>query len=384
MNPYNKHDLQTPAYTPDGYVVTNSNGDSICLHSDGDYTGMEFAEIDFSFLTIRADFSKASFKHCLFNLTDMSESTFSEASFHDCLMTSVAFMWTKSSKLKMTKTSVSDVRFFSSELQQAHIEADFEEANFNHVNLSKAHFIKSKLSNCEFTDSNCTDLTISRTSLDVVKFKTCDMRWLRIEESTADFLKIFNSNLSGSTWLSVASSLGYWGIHSADLTAARFSMCHASNSTWSNSTFFGTVMERCNWYKSDLDMCVILSSHFQSVGWNETTFKDTHIYNLYASALRLRFAKFSSCEIVDTTISDSYWEFCDFRFVFPTNLSIVNPAYSDDTKWHAGFTPINDPNPTPKDSADDGDIDEDEEDGDDGGEMNEIKEFNGNEEEETK
>jgi len=62
----------------------------------------------------------------------------------------------------------------------------------------------------------------------------------------------------------------------------------------------------------------------------------------------------------------------------------VNPAYSDDTKWHAGFTPINDPNPTPKDSADDGDIDEDEEDGDDGGEMNEIKEFNGNEEEETK
>lgn len=377
MNPYNKHGLQTPTYTPDGYVVTNSNGDSICLRSDGVYAGMEFAEIDLSFLTICADFSNASFKHCLFNLTDMSKSNFSEASFHDCIMNSVAFMWTNSFKLKMTNTSVSDIRFYSSNLQQAQIEADLEEANFNHANLSGAHFIKSKLSNCEFMNSTCTDMTISQTSLDGVKFKTCDMRWLRIEVSTADFLKIFNSNLSGSTWIAVFSTHGYWGFHSADLTAARFSMCHASNTSWSNSTFFGTVMERCNWYTSNLDKCVILSSHFQSVGWNDTTFKDTHICNLYASALRLRFAKFNSCEIADSTIADSFWEFCDFRFVFPTNLSIVNPAYSEDTNWHAGFTPTNDPNPTPKDSLDDEEIDDDEYIND------ENKESDDNEEEET-
>jgi uncharacterized protein YjbI with pentapeptide repeats len=351
MNPYHSHDLQVPVYTPDGYVITSSNGDTICLSHDGNYAGMEFAEVDFSFLTIRADFTKATFKHCLFNLTDMSGSSFSEASFHDCIMNSVAFMWTNSFKLKMTETSVSDIRFYSSNLQQAHIEANFTEAKFTHVNLSGAHFINCSLNKSEFTDGTCTDMTISHTALDAVEFKNCDMRWFQVVDSTADFWRFNHCNLSGSTWRSVVSTVGYWKFHHVNLSAARFSMCHAKNTKWSHTTFFGVVMECCNWFKSSLDLCVILNSTFTHVGFNETNFTNSGLQDVQALGLRLRYAKFNNCEISDTTIADSFWEFCEFRLISAENLTITNPAYSEGTQWHAGFVPTSSPNPTPTDSS---------------------------------
>lgn len=361
MNPYHRHDLQVPAYTPDGYVITSSNGDTICLSHDGDYSGKEFAEVDFSFLTIRADFSNATFKHCLFNLTDMSGSNLAEASFHDCTMSSVAFMWTNSFKLKMTETSVSDIRFYSSNLQQAHIEATFEDAKFTHVNLSGAHFTNSSLCKSEFTDGTCTEMTISHSTFDVVEFKNCDLRWLNVADSTADFWRFNHCNLSGSTWRSVVSTVGYWKFHHANLSTARFSMCHAKSTTWTHTTFFGVVMERCNFFMSSLDMCIIVNSTLTHVGFNETTFMNSAFQDVQASGLRLRYAKFNNCEIRDTNFANSFWEFCDFRLIFPENLTIMNPTHSEGTQWHAEFAPSNNPNPTPTDSSNKDEEDNEEE-----------------------
>ena len=350
MNPYHKNDLQIPTYTSGGYLVTNTNGEDVYLSPAGNYSGMEFAEIDFSFVTIRADFSKTSFNHCLFNMTDVSGSNFTEATLHDCLINSSAFMWTDSCKLTITHTIVSEVRFAFSNLTAATIEAEIEESNFGDVNLTASSFVKSKIANCTFEDASCREMSLAQTTLENVNFKNCDLRWLNASHSTADYLTFSHCNLSGSTWTSVLSTSGHWRFHATDLTASHFSMCNAPHSHWTEASLFGVVMERCNWFKGKMNLCVMEKSTLTSVGWNETIFTSVVIQSVDASTLRLRFSQFKNCLLIDSTITDSSWEFCKFHMTDTENLTILNPTHSEGTQWHGGYKPPNDPNPTPKET----------------------------------
>jgi uncharacterized protein YjbI with pentapeptide repeats len=352
MNPYQNNGLQIPTYTSDGYLVTNSAGEVVCLTPGGNYSGFDFSEVDFSFITIRADFSQASFNHCFFNMTDVSGSDFTAATLHDCFIASSAFMWTNSCNLTITQSFLSDVRFAFSNLKAANIEANIDDTNFRDVNLSGANFLKSKISNCEFTDATCLEMSISNSSLENVEFANSDMRWLNLEDSTADYLTFSHCNLAGSTLKSVFSTNGYWRFNSTDLTTARFSMCHAEHSRWNHTTLFGVVMERCNWFKGKMNLCVIEHSTFASVGWNETIFTDVQLQNVDANALRLRFSQFKNCLMIDSTIANSSWEFCQFHATETEDLTILNPAHVESTKWHSGYKPTNAPHPAPNQMSD--------------------------------
>jgi hypothetical protein len=118
------------------------------------------------------------------------------------------------------------------------------------------------------------------------------------------------------------------------------------DSSWNKAMFFGSVMERCNWFKNHLTKCEFEESTMNSVGWNETKFNETYFINLKASALRLRFADFYCCFLKNCVIKDSAFEYCQLCASSSDNFEIVRPTYSQETKWHAGFIPDTQPHST--------------------------------------
>lgn len=350
MNPYHNNDLQVPAFTPEGYVVTNSVGDSILLSPGGDYSGMEFSSIDLSFLTLQADFSKTSFRHCLFNMTDFSRSNFQLAEFHDCLIMSSAFMWTFSPCLTTTSTIFSKVRLTYSILTDAQFEGDFSEVYFANSDLKGASFRDSKISECYFLEANCHEMGISETAMDNLEIDKCDLRLMKISDCTAEHITISDSDLSGGTWESVKSLAGQWVFKNVQMTATRFSMCHAEDSTWRHCILTGAVMERCNWFLGEIDDCEFHLSTFISVGWNDSTFTNVVFQDIDAKCLRFRLSKFKNCLMLDSVIADSAWEFSEFRYIETDNVSIINPACSPNAQWPEGFVVSTDPKATSQDS----------------------------------
>ena len=345
MNPYNSHDLQVPVYTPDGYRLTTSIGEEIILSPGGDYSDQEFTEIDLSFLTICANFSRAKFTDCLFNLSDFSGSNFSQAVIDECIINESAFMWTIADKLTINETNLNEVRFAYANLRHSKVSAILNNVNFDCANLSSAKFTNSKIFDCELNGANCRDLTIEDSLIKNLAFLDCDLQWFTITSSLAEQLVLKNSNLAGSHWNSVASMRGNWRFTNVDFSMSKFIMCHSKDVNWSKVNLFGVVMERCNWWKSILKKCDIEESTFVSVGWNDSVFEKVIIANTSASAQRLRFTKFDSCLIFDSVFADSAWEFCELWSSEVENFSVVQPTYCDGTEWHYGYCPDSSPHP---------------------------------------
>ena len=123
MNPYNNTGLQVPEYGPEGYAVTTASGVKIHLVPGGNYSDLEFDEVDFSHITLKANFTGTKFTHCLFHMVDFSGSDFAGATIDDCIITTSAFMWSDWSKVTLTDTFLHDVRFAYSDLSGARIDA---------------------------------------------------------------------------------------------------------------------------------------------------------------------------------------------------------------------------------------------------------------------
>jgi uncharacterized protein YjbI with pentapeptide repeats len=121
-----------------------------------------------------------------------------------------------------------------------------------------------------------------------------------------------------------------WGV---DMSQSVFSGCNASDSSWRNTTFKNSVFERCNWFQNRFYDCSFEKSMWQSIGFNEARFTRLVVKDLMASSLRLRSSEFKSCEITDSTISDSAFEYCGFFSVFTKNFKIIRPTYSPETKF---------------------------------------------------
>ena len=142
MKPSNDPQLQLPLFSPEGYRVKVSSGEYVLLVPGAKYKGLEFSEVDFTAMTIKADFSGATFSHCRFVMADFSGSTFSSALFDDCHISESAFMWTKSDDVKFSNTLVDETRFAFSNLSRAQFVSDttLHDCKFNNARLDQATF----------------------------------------------------------------------------------------------------------------------------------------------------------------------------------------------------------------------------------------------------
>ena len=348
MKPSNDPQLQLPLFSPEGYRVQVSSGKHVLLVPGGDYQGLEFSEVDFTAMTIKADFSGATFSHCRFVMADFSGSTFSSAFFDDCHISESAFMWTQSDEVKFSNTLVDDTRFAFSNLSRAQFvsETQLHDCNFRDTQLQCANFKNAVLIDCEFASAVAPDVTIHDSLMARILIKKSNFLGLKISDSVVDFLRIHDTNLSGSSWDSITSVVGRWFMYQNDFTASYFSLCDTKKSRWFKNSFYGVVMERCNWFQSRLTKCHFEESTMTSTGWNEVKFKAVRFTNLKASALRLRFAEFLDCTFTDSTIADSSFEFCQLSDSVAQNLQIVRPAWSEETKWHEGYSPDTQPHIT--------------------------------------
>ena len=348
MKPSDEPQLQLPLYSPDGYKVQMSNGEYVLLVPGGDYQGMIFSEIDFTSITIKANFTGTTFRHCRFNMTDLSGSILKSAHFHDSHFSKSAVMWTQSSDITFSDTLVEDTRFAFSNLSRAQFVSDttLHDCNFRDTNISGAIFNDSVLVDSEFMSTIAPDVTIRDCRLYRLNIKKSNFLGLHVKDSAVEALAIIDSNMSGSSWSGVTSESGHWLVSRADFTASTWSLVDVKESSWNKATFFGSVMERCNWFKNHLTKCEFEESTMNSVGWNETKFNETYFINLKASALRLRFADFYCCFLKNCVIKDSAFEYCQLWASDSDNFEIVRPTYSQETKWHAGFIPDTQPHST--------------------------------------
>lgn len=348
MKPINDPQLQLPLFSPEGYRVQMSNGDYVLLVPGGDYQGLIFSEIDFTSMTIKANFTGTTFRHCRFVMTDLSGSILESAHFHDCHISQSAVMWTQSSNVTFSDTLVEDTRFAFSNLSRAQFVSDttLHDCNFRDAILEESNFDDVVMADCMFLNTIAPDVTIHDCCVARVHIKESNFLGLKVTNSLVDALHINSSNLSGSSWRSITTEYGHWTMWGVNLTAAKFSLCDAKSSTWTWTTFFGVVMERCNWYENRVDLCNFENVTMNSVGWNSTEFNTSTFTNLKASALRLRFAEFCVCTLTDSTMSDSAFEYCQLWTSLAQNLQIVRPTYSEDTNWHEGYSPDTQPHST--------------------------------------
>jgi len=348
VKPINDPQLQLPLYSPDGYSVQLSNGEYVLLVPGGDYQGLIFSEMDFTSITIGADFTGVTFSHCRFVMTDLSGSILSSAHFHDCHISQSALMWTQSSDIKFSDTLVEDTRFAFSNLSRAQFVSGttLHDCNFRDTNLEYANFNEVVMTDCMFLNTIAPEIIIHDSCLARVGIKKSNFLGLKVSDSLVDTLHIDSSNLSGSSWCSVTTKYGYWSMWGVDFTASKFSLCDAKSSTWTWNTFFGVVMERCNWFENSVSVCSFEQATFSSVGWNSTKFYSTSFTNLKASGCRFRYADFLICTLQDSTISHSAFEYCQLSESLAQNLQIVEPTYSINTNWHDGYTPDTQQNST--------------------------------------
>lgn len=340
--------LQLPQYGPDGYTIKAANDQHVVLVPGGDYKNLIFSEVNFSQITIKADFSGVTFQKCVFDKTDLSGSTLSSAHFDDCLISDSALMWCQLSNAIFTETLVEKTRFAFSDLSQSSF-ASFTtlcECNLLHVNLTAADLNNAAFVDCGFLNVIAPDVTIRDCHLERVHIKKSSFFGLRVKDSAVDFLIIMDSNMSGSSWTNVTSDVGHWIVWGTDFTAAYFSLCNVKDAAWNKTQFFGVVMERCNWFQNRLTKCEFEESTMNSVGWNETKFNEVYFINLKASALRLRFADFNVCMFKNGVIADSSFEYCQLWSSGAINFDIVRPTWSPTTQWHDGYIPDTLPHPT--------------------------------------
>jgi uncharacterized protein YjbI with pentapeptide repeats len=340
--------LQLPQYSPDGYTIKAANDQHVVLVPGGDYKNLIFSEVNFSQITIKADFSGVTFQKCVFDKTDLSGSTLSSAHFDDCLISDSALMWCQLSNAKFTETLVENTRFAFSDLSQSSFASSTTlcECNLLHVNLTAANLNNAAFVDCGFLNVIAPDVTIRDCHLERVHIKESSFIGLNVKDSAVNFLIIMDSNMSGSSWSSVTSESGHWIVSRADFTASTWSLVDVKDSSWNKATFFGVFMERCNWFQNRLTKCEFEESTMNSVGWNETKFNEVHFINLKASALRLRFADFYCCFLKNCVIKDSAFEYCQLWASGSDNFEIVRPTYSQETKWHDGYIPDTLPHPT--------------------------------------
>ena len=348
MKPSDEPQLQLPLYSPDGYKVQMSNGDYVLLVPGGNYNGRIFSEIDFTSITIKADFTNVTFTHCYFDKTDLSGSTLSSAHFDDCLMSESALMWCELSDVKLTRTSVENTRFAFSNLSRAQFGSatTLRECNFRDTNLSGANFNNAVLVDCEFMSTVAPDVTIRDCRLYRLNIKKSNFLGLHVKDSAIEAIAIMDSNLSGSSWSGVTSKSGHWIVWRSDFTASTWSLVDAKDSSWNKAIFFGVVMERSNFFRNRLTKCEFKMSTMNSVGWNETKFNQVHFINLKASALRLRFADFYCCFLKNCIIKDSAFEYCHLWSSEAINFDVLRPTWSQETRFHDGFIPDTQPHPT--------------------------------------
>lgn len=348
MKPSDEPQLQLPLYSPDGYKIQMSNGDFVLLVPGGNYNGLIFSEIDFTSITIKADFTNVTFTHCYFDKTDLSGSNLLSAHFDDCLMSESALMWCELSDVQFTQTAVENTRFAFSNLSRARftLATTLRECNFRDTNISGANINNSVLIDCGFLNVIAPDVTILASNLTGFRIKESNFLGLNIKDSAVNSLLIMDSNLSGSSWTNVASKVGHWVVMGSDFTASTWSLVDVKDSSWSRAIFFGVVIERCNFFKNCLTKCKFEFSTMISVGWNETKFNEVLFINLKASALRLRFTNFYVCLLQDSMIEDSAFEYARLWTSEAVNFKVVRPTYSQETKWHDGFFPDNQPHPT--------------------------------------
>lgn len=348
MKPSDEPQLQLPLYGPDGYSVQMSNGDYVLLVPGGNYNGLIFSQIDFSSITIKADFTNVTFSHCCFDKTDLSGSTLSSAHFFECGLAESALMWCELSDVQFTRTSVENTRFAFSNLSRAQFVSatTIRECNLLHVNLTAANLNNAAFVDCGFLNVIAPDVTISDCNLERVHIKESSFFGLDVKDSAVDSLIIMDSNLSGSSWTNVASEVGRWIVWGSDFTASFFSLCDQRDSSWHRTTFFGSVFERCNWFQNRVTKCFFDYSTMQSVGWNETKFDQVHFINLKASALRLRFADFYCCGLKNCVIEDSAFEYSQLWTSVGDNVQIIRPTWNQQTSFLDGYIPDTQPHPT--------------------------------------
>ena len=347
MKPDDDAELQIPLYEHGGHKV-QINGEYILLEQGGNYQGLTFSEIDFTSMTISANFEGSNFSHCHFYQTDLSGSTLSSAHFHDSYIGQTSLMWTKSNDVKFSNTVMDEVHFAFSDCRGAQFLSDTTllKVDFRDALLGHATFNESGLADCEFLGTVAPHVTIDDCYLLRVHISKSHFPFLKISDSQVDFLGIASSNVSDSSWRYIFSEHGSWEMGQVDFTGSHFSICDAKKSKWDEITFRDVVIERCNFFENLVSTCSFGDATMNSVNWNETKFEVVTFENLNATALRLRFATFLDCIFINSKITDSSFEFCELSTSVAENLQLVRPTYSEDTLWHVGYTPETEPRST--------------------------------------
>ena len=336
---------QQPVFSPEGYRVNLAHGE-VVLSPGGTYRQLVFKNVDFTSITVKANFESCLFLTCKFHLTDMSGSVLESVRFESCSIRESSFMWTKSRSLTFSNTTVTNVRFAFSDLSHAKfLSTELSECNFRDTRLENALFDVATVTDCGFPNVMAKNLIIRLSSLTRVTLEESNFFGLEIRDSAADYLTIMDSDLQASTWNNVTSDAGKWDIWGANFTSSQWSLCDAQNSSWYKNKWKDVVIERCNFFRNsfigdNFENCALIS-----VGLNEVKGKSLVFSNLRASALRLRFADLSDCFFENSVIEDSAFEYAKLA-LSGKNLQIVRPTYSQETKWHAGFIPDTQPHST--------------------------------------
>lgn len=336
---------QQPVFSPEGYRVNLAHGE-VVLRPGGTYRQLIFKNIDFTSMTVKANFQSSTFLNCKFHMTDMSSSVLELVRFEGCAIRESAFMWTKSRGLTFSNTVVDNVRFAFSDLSHAQfLSTELNHCNFADAQLNNALFDVATVTDCSYPNVIAKNVIIRLSTLTQLTLRASDFFGLEIRDSAADYLTIMDSDVQASTWNNVTSETGKWDITGVNFTASTWSLCDAQNSSWYKNKWKDVLIERSNFFRGtfigdNFENCTLIS-----VGLNETTLKQIHFVNLKASALRLRFGDISDCSFKNSVIEDSAFEYAKLA-LSGENFQIVRPTFSKETKWHEGYSPATQPHPT--------------------------------------
>ena len=294
--------------TSDQYVEPlMANGNSVIRVGEEDvilspfstYENRVFRKINFSGLSLTdCTFINVTFEDCLILATEFSYSKFSNVRFMNCDLTNSSFLWAK-----------------------------FEGTAMHGCSTPKARFNFAVMTKCTFSDCHLTHTTFDKTVL-----KGCQMHASALDGSTFLSSTFLDCKLSEITTKDDGVRL-----KNCTIKRSHFANCNLTRAFIVFSKFYEVTFSRSNLWKANLGRLTCHDSTFHHTGFNEARLVNTTFVRTEMNACRFRLIKPSGTAFDTCRIFACLFEGADLRGAIFFETSSSRNFYGDQAEFATQF-----------------------------------------------
>lgn len=257
----------------------------------------------------------------------------------------------------LTNLDIYNVYFNFSRMRNARLvqsligKSDLKEYNttFKFADMTKANLLKCDIKRCDFQNANLNEVVFTHTIMENNNLSECKLSETNFTEShitKCQFDKSYCRNISLKEANIVDSSFTYATLNLADLSGAKLSAVHFSDSVcreslWVRTSIKDSIFARCvfsgariageNPDRTLIKNCDFSFANFADTAITNIEFRECNFYGADFSSARLINIRFVDCKNLDTALTVNVW-LADISYYGKNTRKLTEPK--DGWRYH--------------------------------------------------